>query len=443
MKPAPPTIRNVSSAPFTASSSRIPRRPGNRLPFAGNPYDHTRSRLNVGMIRPGRYLAHHDLTRLFTECSTAAVLAGSEQLPAHFAGRQIARRSGPFLDGFPPGRGLHEGRVRDQQMPENGAEAFGVGGDAVIKEGRDDDTGVRCHGCEPAVPTHDAEHFGPQPSGQLDRTDEIHRDVSLQIPTADREDQKAVRLVQPRAAQPVGKAGVPALVIDPSRQLRNIVTWRVGLEATDLAEVIDGMAGVTRRTADPQDEEASPPIADPGQFPCQPLDHAGIDSVQDDMGLFEVQLAVTGHRRYPADSLSRLNMSTVSLLNSSRSLPSRFSFERMASVTVMMSTPISSAWTTLSNSRGLAQSSSICSSMARQIDRAAFMCGTGSRPASAIRPAKTDTIEGSPRRRAWHASHTCSSVKTAVTFTLTPRRERSPITSLSGTPSDVVIGTLT
>ena len=51
--------------------------------------------------------------------------------------------------------------------------------------------------------------------------------------------------------------------------------------------------------------------------------------------------------------------------------------------------PIASAWTTLSSSRGLAQISS-ARGAARMISSDSRMIGTGSRPVSAIRPAKTE-----------------------------------------------------
>ena len=57
--------------------------------------------------------------------------------------------------------------------------------------------------------------------------------------------------------------------------------------------------------------------------------------------------------------------------------------------------PIASAWTTLSSSRGLAQISS-ARGAARMISSASRMIGIGSRPVSAIRPAKTEMQLGAP-----------------------------------------------
>ena len=50
---------------------------------------------------------------------------------------------------------------------------------------------------------------------------------------------------------------VPALVVDARGQLGDVVGRRVGLEAADLAEVVDRVAGVPGRAADAEDEQPS------------------------------------------------------------------------------------------------------------------------------------------------------------------------------------------
>ena len=61
----------------------------------------------------------------------------------------------------------------------------------------------------------------------------------------------------------------------------------------------------------------------------------------------------------------------------------------------MMWQPIESAWTMFSTSRGLAQISSTCGRRARSSSADAII-GTGSRPVSAMRPAKTETYPPGP-----------------------------------------------
>ena len=66
---------------------------------------------------------------------------------------------------------------------------------------------------------------------------------------------RASRRAEARHLQPLGEAGVPALVVHARGQLRHVVGRRVGLEAADLAEVVDRVAGVARRAADAEDEQ--------------------------------------------------------------------------------------------------------------------------------------------------------------------------------------------
>ena len=112
-------------------------------------------------------------------------------------------------------------------------------------------------------------------------------------------------------------------------------------------------------------------------------------------------------------------------------------------VTVMMWQPIASAWKMLSSSRGLAQISSTFG-YGRSSSTAAAMSGTGSRPVSAMRPAKTETQAGAPPASAAPTSRTWSSVSIAVTFTLTPARgERADQRRTDGSPRVLVTGILT
>ena len=71
------------------------------------------------------------------------------------------------------------------------------------------------------------------------------------------------------------------------------------------------------------------------------------------------------------------------------------------------------------------------------------MCGTGSRPVSAMRPANTEMHERAPPRTASTTSWTCRSDMTAVTLSLTPscdsRRTRLALDS----PRVFVTGILT
>src|SRR5262249_14660072 len=157
--------------------------------------------------------------------------------------------------------------------------------------------------------------------------------------------------------------------------------------------VVDGVSRVAGRTADAEQEQPAAVVAHGAEQGRQLLDGVRIQRV-DQAARFCQECLREAHSVYPALSASRLNICTVSRLYSSRFLPIRCSLVRIASVTVMMSTPISSACTTLNSSRGDAHSSSMLRSAARHIARAARMVGAGSMPASAMRPAKIEMTDG-------------------------------------------------
>ena len=123
----------------------------------------------------------------------------------------------------------------------------------------------------PSRPTI-AEDLRADLARELERADEVHADVLLPVAAADAEDEDAVLLAQPRALEPLGEAGVPPLVVHPRGELGDVVGRRVGLEAADLAEVVDRVAGVPGRAPDAEDEEA--PAA--SRTPARPSAKASI-----------------------------------------------------------------------------------------------------------------------------------------------------------------------
>ena len=75
-----------------------------------------------------------------------------------------------------------------------------------------------------------------------------------------------------------------------------------------------------------------------------------------------------------------------------------------------------------------------------RIRRQLRMIGMGSTPVSAILPAKTEMIEGTSGLRTAATPRTCSSVKSAVMFSLTPCFARSPIRGRDDSPREFVMG---
>ena len=68
------------------------------------------------------------------------------------------------------------------------------------------------------------------------------------------------------------------------------------------------------------------------------------------------------------------------------------------------------------------------------------MSGTGSTPVSAMRPAKTETTEGTAGLSASATPATCLSVRIAVMFSFTPCFASSLMSGSEDSPREFVIG---
>ena len=87
----------------------------------------------------------------------------------------------------------------------------------------------------------------------------------------------------------IDEDGGPALVVGPGRQLGDVVGRGVGLDAGDLAEVVDGVRGVGGAAADAQDEQ--PPAALAQSAPAvssHPLDRLDVQAVDDLLASVEI-----------------------------------------------------------------------------------------------------------------------------------------------------------
>ena len=216
----------------------------------------------------------------------------------------------------------------------------------------------------PSLPTM-PKTAAPTLSRELEGAHQVHRDVLLAVAAADREDEQRVARAEARDLEPLGEARVPALVVHARGQLGDVVGRRVGLEAADLAEVVDRVAGVAGRAADAEDEEAPARVAHAPEAdrPAPRSPAASISRTACSVSCEEQVDEAAASRRSqlePRRLRRRVkNICTVSRLKSARSLPTSSSFLSRSGVTVMMSQPISAAWMMLSSSRGLAQSSSI------------------------------------------------------------------------------------
>ena len=83
---------------------------------------------------------------------------------------------------------------------------------------------------------------------------------------------------QPAALQPGDEHRLPALVVGARRQLRHVVGRRVGLEAGELAEVVDGVRAVAGAAADAEEEQPAAARAHVGEDVGHPLDASAMSS---------------------------------------------------------------------------------------------------------------------------------------------------------------------
>src|SRR5438270_11848750 len=135
-------------------------------------------------------------------------------------------------------------------MPDDRADALGLGRHVVREEWGDEYARVGVAAGVAPVAADDAEDPGSPIPREIDGTDDVGGDAALEVTAANREDEEGVGRVQAGDPQPLDEGRVPALVVDPGGQLADVVGRRVGLDAADLAEVVDGMARVAGRAAD-------------------------------------------------------------------------------------------------------------------------------------------------------------------------------------------------
>jgi hypothetical protein len=196
----------------------------------------------------------------------------------------IKNTAGVHRHGLPFRRRALQQRMADQQMPQHGAQPFGMRRDAIGRERRNHDAFFGYLPRESAVKRpipHDAEDVSARFRRRFERANDIDRYVFLAASAAHREDQHAVARADARALQPGGEAGVPAFVIRPGGELGNVVGGRVGFKTAQLAKVVDRVAGVAGRPADAQDEQAPAEFANPRQTQGHALDGGDVHLFQD------------------------------------------------------------------------------------------------------------------------------------------------------------------
>ena len=117
-----------------------------------------------------------------------------------------------------------------------------------------------------AVAPDDAEDLRADLARELEERTRFTQTFFSRLPPPTEKTSSASPLREARDLEPLAEAGVPALVVHARGQLAHVVGRRVGLEAADLPEVVDRVAGVTGRAADAEDEEPRVlPLANGGE----------------------------------------------------------------------------------------------------------------------------------------------------------------------------------
>src|SRR5579871_3175307 len=156
--------------------------------------------------------------------------------------------------------------MRNKEVPDHGLEGFAVWRHVARIDRWHDDASVGNLGRVATILPDNADDARPDLLGQLHRGDQIGRNVLLEITPSDGENEKAVLAVQLADAQPLDENARPAIVVGPGRQLRHVVGWSIGLDAGDLAEIVDRMRGIGGTAADPEEEKPAPVLTNGPQF---------------------------------------------------------------------------------------------------------------------------------------------------------------------------------
>ena len=77
---------------------------------------------------------------------------------------------------------------------------------------------------------------------------------------------------------PGGKAGRPAVIVHACRQLGDIIGWRIGLYADNLAKVINGVPAITSTTADAKKEQPTSSMTDLNEHGNHSFDRTNVDA---------------------------------------------------------------------------------------------------------------------------------------------------------------------
>src|ERR1035441_8476101 len=147
----------------------------------------------------------------------------------------------PLVHGLPFGLGSLEAGMRNEQVPDDGLKGLSMWGDRFGVHGWDDDAGIGHGRGEAAVSPDNAEYARADLFRVFERADQVGADLLGQIPSAYGEHEDHVPGLELAHSPPVYEHAGPAIVVGSGREFRDVVGGRIGLDAGDLPEIIDGM----------------------------------------------------------------------------------------------------------------------------------------------------------------------------------------------------------
>ncbi len=147
--------------------------------------------------------------------------------------------------------------MRNHEVPDDGLKGFGVWGDRIGGDGRHDDACVGDLSGVAAIAPDDADDLRALLLCESQRLDEVGADIFFDIAAAHREDKHRVAFAQMAAGEPARVACVPAIVVDACGQFADVVGGGVALDAGDLTEIVNSVAGMAGAPADSKKEHAA------------------------------------------------------------------------------------------------------------------------------------------------------------------------------------------
>src|SRR5262249_34864243 len=110
----------------------------------------------------------------------------------------------------------------------------------------------------------------------------------------DREDEQSVGGAETRSFKPRRIGRLPALVVDPSRQLGDVVRDRVALDPSELAKVAYGVGGVAGPSPRSKEEHPATPHPRTAEQGNDAVDVFDREALEDRTGLSKETLRVHG-----------------------------------------------------------------------------------------------------------------------------------------------------